>query len=69
MAEVQGHAEGNGTVAYRLERIERDVKELHDQQKERDDRIDRVVLAVVGFALTLAVFGLGIAVTLLTARH
>lgn len=55
-------------LRYRVDRIEADQRELEKSLKELSDRIDKLTLAVVGFALTLAVFGLGIAVTLLTAR-
>jgi hypothetical protein len=61
---------GNGaeTHSYRLIRLERDQEDDRKTVKELSDRIDKLTLAVVGFALTLAVFGLGIAVTLLTTR-
>jgi hypothetical protein len=38
------------------------------EAKELSDRIDRMTLALLGSVLTLAVFGLGIAITLLTTR-
>lgn len=57
--------------AYRLTRLEQDFSEhKRETNMELDriaERIDKLTLAVVGFALTLAVFGLGIAVALLTA--
>jgi CII-binding regulator of phage lambda lysogenization HflD len=59
---------GQETHSYRLIRLERDMEEDRRAVKELSDRIDKLTLAVVGFALTLAVFGLGIAVTLLTTR-
>jgi len=59
-------ANGPETFGYRLARMERELEEARRERKEMAERIDKVVLAVVGFALTLAVFGLGIAVTLLS---
>lgn len=59
---------GPESYPYRLRRLEEDIGTVRQNAKEQNDRIDRLTLAVVGFALTLAVFGLGIAVTLLTAR-
>lgn len=68
--EVRGHADAFGdgpeTFGYRLARVEREQREDRAEMKEMADRIDKLTLSVVGFALTLAVFGLGIAVTLLT---
>lgn len=69
--EVRAHAEyanGPETFSYRLRRVEQEQKEDRETMKELSDRMDKLTLSVVGFALTLAVFGLGIAVTLLTAR-
>lgn len=69
--DVEGHRASpanGGMLRYRVDRIEADQRELEKSLKELSDRIDKLTLAVVGFALTLAVFGLGIAVTLLTAR-
>lgn len=59
---------GPESYPYRLRRVEDDLADMRKDAKELSDRIDRITLAVVGFALTLAVFGLGIAVTLLTTR-
>ena len=67
--EVQGHQLENGNVLReRVRRLESDQTNDHTAIKELSERIDRLTLAVVGFALTLAVFGLGIAITLLTSR-
>ncbi len=67
--EVQAHGDTNGyeTFGYRLRRLEAESDESKKQLKELSDRIDRLTLAIVGFALTLAVFGLGIAITLLSS--
>lgn len=59
---------GPESFGYRLRRLEEDHADVRKEAKELSDRIDRLTLAVLSFALTLAVFGLGIAVTLLTTR-
>lgn len=69
--DVQAHRQqaGNGNVLKeRVRRLESDQAADETAIKELAERIDKLTLAVVGFALTLAVFGLGIAVTLLTSR-
>jgi hypothetical protein len=61
---------GNGqeTFGYRLRRMEEELTAVRVEAKELSDRIDRMTLALLGSVLTLAVFGLGIAITLLTTR-
>lgn len=54
-------------IALRLMRLEQERKEDRMEMRELSDRIDKLTLSLVGFVLTLAVFGLGIAATLLTA--
>ena len=68
--EVRGHGEANGqeTYGYRLRRLEAEQVADRTEMKEMSERIDKLTLAIVGFALTLAIFGLGIAVTLLSTR-
>lgn len=68
--DVRAHGDSNGqeTHPYRLRRLESEQEKVKTDAKEMSDRIDRLTLAIVGFALTLAIFGLGIAVTLLSAR-
>lgn len=60
--------DGQETYGYRLMRVEQRVDKRDEEMKELSDRIDKLTLAIVSFALTLAVFGLGIAITLLTTR-
>lgn len=56
------------TIELRLRRLEEERREHEQALDKLSDRIDKLTIAVVGFALTLAVFGLGIAVTLLTTN-
>ncbi len=69
--EVHAHSEpvnGQETFGFRLRLLEREQEKDRAVMKELAERIDKLTLAIVGFALTLAIFGLGIAVTLLTTR-
>lgn len=56
-------------LTYRVQQLEEERKAMEGAIRTLSERIDKLTLAVVGFTLTLAVFGLGIAVTLLTARN
>ena len=51
----------------RVSWLEKQLDELKKENENQEGRIDRLTLAVVGAALTLTVFALGIAATLLTA--
>ena len=44
-----------------------DQKDVAVELERLSERIDKLTLAVLGAVLTLAVFGLGIAITLLTS--
>lgn len=61
-------SDGPETFGYRIARLEQRADRRDEEMKELSDRIDKLTLAIVSFALTLAVFGLGIAITLLTTR-
>ena len=77
MADVEAHQQPPDSVPLRehvllMDRVSR-LQQDHDDNKtaikELSDRVDRLTLSLIGFVLTLTVFGLGIAVTLLTARR
>lgn len=52
---------GEETYGFRLRRLESELEDLKAAQS-------RLMLAIVAGAITIAVFGLGIAVTLLVGR-
>lgn len=56
-------------LAYRLTQAERAIGDLRGAVREANDRIDRIVLVVLGTFGTLVVFGLSTAITLLVSRR
>lgn len=68
--EVRAHVDvpGNGTSRYRLERMERDLATVREEATKLRDDFNHLVIGLIGTVLVLFTFGIGIAVTLLTAK-
>ena len=49
-----------------VQALREDLREARDELKTVGERVDKLTLAVLGAVLTLAVFALGIAITLFT---
>ena len=54
---------GNGTLAYRVDRLEEQERDRRDEIKELKDRVDRLIMSVIGAGLTFTVSIIVLAIT------
>ena len=58
-----GTPPSNGTIAYRVDQLEHAIQELRSEIKEEKAKLDRLILSVVGAALSFTVTVIILAVT------
>jgi hypothetical protein len=61
--------DGNGTVRYRVERLERDLENLNAALHELNGKIDRLILTFVTGSIAISVAIIAATIALLTGQR